>query len=77
MWSRREASETHFSPRDTQEAYRHEHSSDGDLIITKLDAIEVLDTQAVRLDQAVQGQNFIHLYRRDQSTASLPDDMRD
>jgi hypothetical protein len=56
---------THLSPRYAEKTDRHQHSTDGYLIITKLDAIEVLNRQAVRSDEAIQCQDLVHLNSSD------------
>lgn len=61
--------------RDAQETDRHQHPADSHLIITKLDAVKILHTQAVCSDETVQRQDLVHLDRRDQRTATLPDDV--
>lgn len=63
--------------RDVRTHHRHEHASDGDLIVTKLDAIEILHAQTVRRYQAVECQDLIHLRGRNQRASTLPDDVRD
>ena len=69
--------ETYLCTRDTQEANRHEHPANGDLIITKLDTVEILYTKTVCSDETVQGENLVHLDGRDEGTATLSDDMCD
>ena len=46
---------THLRPRNAQEADRHEHAGDRHLVVTELDAVEVLHTQTVCGDEAVEG----------------------
>ena len=69
--------ETYLCTRDTQEANRHEHPANGDLIITKLDTVEILYTKTVCSDKTIQGENLVHLDGRNESAATLPDDMCD
>ena len=68
---------THLCSRDTQEAHGHQHPGDSHLVITKLDTIQVLHTQAPRRDQAVQREDLVHLDSSNERTTSLADDMRD
>lgn len=68
---------TYLGARNTQETNRHQHTADGDLVITKLDTIKVLHAQTVRRNETVQGEDLVHLNSRDQGTPSLPDDMSD
>ena len=72
-----EETTTDLCTRDTQEADRHEHTGDSDLVVAELDAIEVLHAQAVRRDEAIQREDLVHLDGRNERAASLPDDMRD
>lgn len=53
---------THLRSRYAQEAYRHEHASDCDLIVAVFYAIEILNTERIRRDKTVQRENFVHLY---------------
>lgn len=66
MWS-------HLGSRDAQEAYGHEHSSDRDLVIAKLDSIEILYTETVRCNQTVQSEDLVHLDGGNKGASSLPD----
>lgn len=63
--------------RNAQEAHGHENTSNCDLIISKLDAVEVLDAQTVGRNQAVESQDLIHLDRGNQSATTLSDNGRD
>lgn len=65
----------YLSPRDTEEANRHEHSGNGDLVVAKFDAVKILHTQTICRDQAVESENLVHLYCGDQSTPPLADNM--
>ena len=69
--------ETYLCTRDTQEADRHQHASDRHLVVAILDTIEVLDTQTVRSDQAVEGENLVHLNSGDEGATALSDDIGD
>ena len=62
---------------NAQEADAHEHTSDGDLVVAKLDTIEVLDRQRIGGDKTVEGENLVHLDGGDKSTSSLSDDVGD
>ena len=68
---------THLGARDAIEANRHEHSSDRDLVVTKLDTIQVLHTETVRRDETVERQDLVHLDRCDERAPTLADDVRD
>ena len=68
--------ETYLCTRDTQEANRHEHPANGDLIITKLDTVEILYTKTVCSDKTIQGENLVHLDCCNQRAAALANDMR-
>lgn len=61
--------------RDAQEADRHQHPAYSNLVITKLDPIEILYAQGVCGDETVQCQDLVHLDGRHQSTAALPYDV--
>lgn len=61
--------------RDTQETDTHKHTSDGDLVVTKLDTIEVLHGKRVGGDKTVKRENLVHLNRSDQSASTLTDDV--
>ena len=63
--------------RNAQEAHGHQHTSNCDLIIPKLDAIKVLNAQTVGRNQAVESQDLIHLDRGNQSTTTLSDNVGD
>ena len=63
--------------RNAQEAHGHQHTSDCDLVVSKLDAVEVLNAQTVGRNQAVESQDLIHLDRGDQSATTLSDNGRD
>lgn len=63
--------------RDAQEAHAHEHTSDSHLIVTKFDAVEVLNGERIRGDQTVEREDLVHLDRGDQCTSPLSDDVRD
>ena len=69
--------ETYICTRDTQEANRHEHTSDGNLVVPKLDAVKVLYTETVCCDKTVQCQDLVHLNRCDERATALTDNMRD
>jgi len=68
---------THPSAGDTEEADGHQHAADSHLVITKFDTIEVLHTQAVSGDQAIQRQDLVHLNSGNERTTSLSNDMGD
>jgi hypothetical protein len=63
--------------RDTQETDTHEHTSNGDLVVTKLDTVEVLNGKRIGGDETVEGENLVHLDRGDQGTSALTNDIRD
>jgi len=63
--------------RDTQEANAHEHTGDGDLVVAKLDTVEVLDRERVGRDETVERQDFVHLNRGDKRASTLSDDVGD
>ena len=60
---------------DGQEADAHEHTADGDLAIAKLDTLQVEDGQTVGANQAVKGENLVHLDGGNESAAALTDDV--
>lgn len=68
---------SYLGTRDAIEADRHEHSSNRNLVITKFDAIEIQDAQAVRGDEAIESENLVHLNSRDEGGSSLANDVRD
>ena len=68
---------TDLRTRDTQEADRHEHTSDGHLVVAELNAIEILHAQTVRRDETVQRKDLVHLYCRNQRATALTDNVRD
>ena len=67
--------ETYLCTRDTQEANRHEHPTNGDLIITKLDTVEILYTKTVCSDKTIQGENLVHLNGGHEGAATLTNNM--
>jgi hypothetical protein len=67
----------YLGTRNTQEANRHEHTRNRHLIVSELDPIKVLHTQAVRGDQTIQCEDLVHLDRSDESAATLSNDMCD
>lgn len=68
---------TYPAPRNTEEAHGHEDSRNSMLQISKFDTIEVQNGQTVRRNQAIEGQNLVHLDSSNKSTASLADDVVD
>ena len=66
-----------LGPRDAQETHTHEHTSDGDLIVTEFDTVEVLDRKGVGGDKTVEGENLVHLNRGHKGASTLSDDVRD
>jgi hypothetical protein len=62
---------------DAQEAHTHEHSADSNLSIAEFYTIQIEHTQTVSADQAVQGQNLVHLNRGHKSATTLANDVRD
>ena len=50
---------TYLGMRDTQEADRHEHTSNRHLVVTKLDSVEILHAETVRRDEAVEHKNLV------------------
>jgi len=66
----------HLCARNAQEANRHQHSADCVLVVSKLDAIEILHAERVGSDEAVESQDLVHLDRRNERTPALADDMR-
>lgn len=73
----KEGQETHPSARDAHEAHAHEHASDRDLVVTELDTLEVLHRKRPRRDEAVEGEDLVHLNRRHEGATTLTDDVRD
>jgi hypothetical protein len=69
--------ESHLGSRNAEEANRHEHPINSNLVISKLDPIEVLNAKTVGGDQAIQSQDLVHLDGRNQRTPALPDNVRD
>ena len=61
--------------RDTQETDTHEHTGNGDLVITKLDTVEVLDRKRVSGDKTVKRENLVHLDGGDEGTSTLTDNV--
>lgn len=68
---------TYLGPRDTQETNTHQHTGDSHLVVTKLDAVKVLNRQGIGSDKAVEGENLVHLDGRDKSASTLADDVGD
>lgn len=68
---------TYLGPRDTQETNTHQHTGDCHLVVTKLDAVKVLNRQGIGSDKAVEGENLVHLDGRDKSASTLADDVGD
>lgn len=66
----------YLGTRDAKEAHRHQHPSDRDLIISKLDTVQILHTQTVRGDQTIQRKDLVHLDRSNECAPSLTNDMR-
>ena len=63
--------------RNAQEADRHEHPVNCHLIVAKLDAIQVLYTQTVGRNEAVQREDLVHLDGGHEGAATLTNDMCD
>ena len=63
--------------RNAQEADRHEHTIDCDLVVAELDAVQVLYTQTIRRDETIESKDLVHLDGRDQGAAALANDVRD
>ena len=68
-------SQTHLGTRNAEETHRHEHAGDRDLVVSKLDAVEILYTQTVRCDETIKRKNLVHLNCCNQCTATLADDV--
>lgn len=68
---------SYLGSRYAQEAYRHEHTCHRHLVVTELDAVEVLHAETVRGDQTVQSEDLVHLNSRHQGASTLTNDMRD
>lgn len=68
---------TNPGAREREEADRHEHSTDSNLSVTKLDTIQIKNGQGVGRNETVQGQNLVHLNSGNKGTSSLTDDVRD
>jgi len=68
---------TDLGSRYAQEADRHQHPSDRHLIVSELDAVQILDTETVCCNKAVESQNFVHLDGGDQCASTLSDNVRD
>lgn len=62
---------------DAKETNRHEHSCDSDLVVAKLDTVEVLDRERVCSDQTVESENLVHLDGRHKRASSLSDNVGD
>ena len=72
-----QSSGSYLRPRDAEEANRHENAGNSDLVIAKLDAVEILYRQAVGSDQTVKGKNLVHLNGGYKGASSLADDVGD
>ena len=68
---------TCLGTRNTQEAHRHEHPINRNLVIAKLDSIEIQHAQAVCSDETVQSQDLVHLDSGNQGAAALTNDSSD
>jgi hypothetical protein len=68
---------TDLGSRYAEEADRHQHPGDRHLVVSELDAVQILDTKTVRCNKAVESQNFVHLDGGDQCAATLSDNMGD
>lgn len=66
---------TYLGPGDTQETNTHQHAGDGHLVITKLDAVKVLNRQGIGRDKTVESENLVHLDGGDQSASTLTDNV--
>lgn len=66
---------TNLCTGDGQEANTHHHTRDGDLTITKLDAVKVQYRQRVGRDQAVERKNLVHLNRGNECATTLANDV--
>src|SRR6185312_10084356 len=60
---------------NTEEADRHEHTTDCVLSITELDSLEVQDGEGVGANQTVEGKNLVHLNGGNESAPALADDV--
>ena len=69
-------SKAHFGSRDGEEADAQHHAADRDLPVAELDAVQIQHAQTVGTDQAVQGEDLVHLDCRHQRASSLADDVR-
>jgi len=72
-----ERSEAHLGSRNAVEANTHQDTGDGDLVISELDSVQVLDTQRVGGDKSVETKDQEHLSSGNQSTSTLTDDAGD
>lgn len=68
---------TYSSSWNTEETNRHQHSSDGNLVITKLNSLQVLNTQCPCRDETIKRQNLVHLNRSNEGTSTLSNDIDD
>lgn len=73
----RKVVKTYTSARDAHEADAHQDTGDGDLVVAELDALKVLHAQSPGRDEAVEGENLVHLDGSDESAAALTDDVDD
>ena len=69
--------EAHLCPRNGQEADRHKHTRNSNLVIAEFDAIKVLHTQTVCSNQTVECKNLVHLNSGNEGAATLTDDIGD
>lgn len=67
--------QTYLGSGDTQETDTHQHTSNGHLVITKLDAVKVLNRQGIGGDKTIERENLVHLDSGDKSTSTLADDV--
>lgn len=68
---------TYLGTRDAQETNTHQHARDSDLVISKLDSIEILNRERVSGDETIERQDFVHLNSCHEGTSTLTDNVGD
>jgi hypothetical protein len=68
---------TDLGSRNAVEAHAHENTSNGDLVVPKLDSVQVLNTERIGSDEGVKTEDQEHLSSGDQSASTLTDDVGD
>ena len=68
---------TYLRAGDAQEADRHEHTIDCDLVVAELDAVQVLYTQTIRRAETIESKDLVHLDGSHKRASSLADNVRD